>query len=58
MDSEILLNSSLLLHSFSSQEQDSYSQALIIECGCRDDGGSKKLSNACALISVLLKSTS
>jgi hypothetical protein len=58
IDCEILLNSSLILHSFSSQKQDSYSQAMIIECGCCDDGGSKKLSNACALIPVLLTSTS
>jgi hypothetical protein len=57
-DCEILLNSSLLLHSFSSQEQESYSPALIVECSCHDDGGRKNCSNACAPISVHLSSTS
>jgi hypothetical protein len=46
------------LHSFSSQEQESYSPALIFECGCHDDGDSKNFSNACARISVHLTSTS
>ena len=45
------------LHPFSSQEQESYSRALIIECGCHDDVGSKNCRNACALISDHLAST-
>ena len=54
---EILLNSSLLIHS-SSQEQDSYIQALITECGFHDDGGNKNFRNACALISDHFATTS
>jgi hypothetical protein len=34
-----------------------YGQTLIIECGYHDDGGSKNIRNACALISDHLAST-
>jgi 1-deoxy-D-xylulose 5-phosphate reductoisomerase len=50
MDCEFLLNSSLVFFT----KPESYSPALITQCGSLDDGDSKNCSSACTVISVHL----